>query len=180
MQNRLHWTIAAAGIAATCAFVPGSWAANGAGSLYVAGASGNPTHFDIPIGVATKAEIQGVLASEVGGALPATLTVYVKSSHFGNTVVTATRIGVSSDYTFSFTPPALANGDDFDACATTIVAYHAPGQNSNNDLIDDGIQNGSSGAAAGFRFVDGAGVAIPCVSVGVEAVLWSQVKAAYR
>jgi hypothetical protein len=157
-----------------------AWAAQGAGSLYVAGASGNPTHWDIPIGVPTVAEIRGVLASEVGGTLTPTITVIVKSSHFGNTVLVGTRIGLTSDYSFSYTPPAVAAGDDFDACATTIVAYHENGQNTNNDLIDDGLQNGSSNSAAGFRFVDGAGDPIDCIDVGVDASTWSTVKSRYR
>jgi len=157
-----------------------AWSAIGAGSLYVAGAATTPTHFDIPIGVPTNCEIRGVLASEVGGSLPATLTVYVKSSAIGNTAVTATRIGVTSNYTFSYTPPALANGDDFDACDTTVVAYFEVGQNCNNDLIDDGLQNGSSGAAAGLRFVDALGVPIDCVSLGVESTVWSRVKSLYK
>lgn len=158
---------------------PLAWGTIGAGSLFVAGASHNPTHWDIPIGVPTTAEIRGVLASEVGGSLPATLTVVVKSSVFGNTFLTATQIGTSGDYTFTYTPPAVANGDEFDACGTTIVAYFELGQNSNNDLIDDGMQNGSANAAAGFRFVDAQGDPIPC-TVGVEPRAWSGVKSLYR
>jgi hypothetical protein len=160
---------------------PVAWAAtNGAGSLFVSGAGGNPTHWDIPIGVQTTAEIRGVDPAEVGGSLPATLTVWVKSSQFGNTMLTATRIGLTADYTFTYTPPAVANGDLFDACGTTIVAYYELGLNSNNDLRDDGLQNGSANAASGFRFVDSNGDPIECEEVGVEAAPWSQVKTHYR
>lgn len=157
-----------------------AWAAIGAGSLYVPGATTTPTHFNIPIGVAANCEIRGVLASEVGGSLPATLTVYVKSSQFGNTAVTATRIGATSAYAFTYTPPAVAHGDAFDACATTVVAYFQLGQNSNNDLIDDGSQNASSGAAAGLRFVNALGAPLDCHPVGVESTVWSRVKALYN
>jgi hypothetical protein len=160
---------------------PLAWGAIGAGSLYVASSpSQNPTHWDIPIGVPVVAEIRGVLASEVGGSFPPTITVIVKSSDFGNTFLTATRIGMTADYTFTYTAPAVANGDPFDACNTTIVAYVENGQNSNNDLIDDGQQNGSSNAACGFRFLNAAGQTIPCGPVGVEPRPWSSVKALYR
>jgi len=163
-----------------CALTPGAWAAIAAGSLYVAGATHNPTHWDIPIGVPTTAEIRGVSTSEVGDPLPATISVIVKSSHFGNTIVTATRIGATSDYTFSFTPPAIANGDAFDACATGIVAYQTNGNNSNNDLIDDGLQNGSSNSAAGFRYTNAANEPLPCGVVGVEETPWTGFKSLYR
>jgi hypothetical protein len=157
----------------------GAWAA-GAGSLYVAGATSTPTHWNIEIGVPTVAEIQGVPTSEAGDPLPATIDVFVKSSLFGNTTVTGTRIGMTSDYSFTYTPPAIANGDGFDACSTVIVAYITSGNNSNNDLIDDGLQNGSTDASAGFRFVDANGDPIPCQSVGVESTPWTGFKSLYR
>src|SRR5207342_1168308 len=112
------------------------FAAIGAGSLFVAGETTTPTHWNITVGVPWTIEIRGVLASEVGGSLPPTMTAWVKSSLLGNTAVTATRIGATSNYSFVYTPPT-------EACATTIVAYFSLGQNSNNDLIDDGLQNGS-------------------------------------
>jgi hypothetical protein len=161
------------------ALTPGAWAA-GAGSLFVAGATGNPTHFDIQIGVPTNAEIRGVPTSEAGDPLPATIDVIVKSSQFGNTTVTGTRIGLTNNYSFTYTPPAIANGDEFDACATTIVAYITNGNNSNNDLIDDGLQNGSSNASAGFRFVDANGDPIDCEVLGVEPTPWAGFKSLYR
>jgi hypothetical protein len=153
---------------------PLAWGAQGAGSLFVAGATHNPTHWDIPVGVPTTAEIRGVLASELGGSFPPTITVIVKSSNFGNTSLTATRIGMTADYTFDYTPPADR------ACQTTIVAYVENGQNSNNDLIDDGLQNGSTNSAAGFRFVDANGDTIPCQVLGVDGRPWSAVKSLYR
>lgn len=162
------------------ALTPGAWAANGAGSLYVAGATSNPTHWDIPIGVPTVAEIRGVSTSEVGNPLPATIPVIVKSSDFNNITVTGTRIGLTNDYTFTFTPPATANGDKFDACNTGIVAYQTSGNNSNNDLIDDGLLNGSSSAAAGFRYTNANNEPLPCEFVGVEPAPWTGFKSLYR
>jgi hypothetical protein len=169
----------------TCALVLGivvassALAVNGPGSLYVAGASTTPTHFNIQIGVETCGEIRGV-GSEVGDPLPPTITVIIKSTFFGNTYLVGTQIGATNNYSFCYTPPAVANGDDFDACATTIVAYVTEGQNSNNDLIDDGLQNGSDNTAAGLRFVDANGDPIDCIKVGVERAPWSGVKSLYR
>ena len=157
-----------------------AWGVQGAGSLYVAGASTTPTHWNIPIGVPIKAEIQGVDPAETGGSLPATLTVIVKSSAFGNTYLVGTQIGTSANYTFTYTAPAIANGDEADACGTTIVAYVTEGMNSNNDLIDDGMQNGSTNSASGFRFVDGNGDPIECIKIGVAPAPWSAVKSLYR
>jgi hypothetical protein len=154
-------------------------AVNGPGSLYVAGATHTPTHWNIPIGVQTCAEIRGV-GSEVGNPLPATITVIIKSSEFGNTNVVGTRVGTTSNYSFCWTPPAIENGADFNACGTTIVAYVSNGRNTNNDLIDDGVRNGSSNAAAGLRFVDAAGRQIECINLGVGAAPWSGMKQLYR
>jgi hypothetical protein len=165
-------------VAASLWAASGAQAANGPGSLYVAGASTTPTHWNIPIGVPTNAEIQGV-GSEVGSPLPATITVIVKSTEWGNTYLTATQIGVTNNYAFTYTPPATANGDDFNACGSTIVSYVNEGRNSNNDLIDDGLQNGSSNTTSGFRFYDGAGVPIEC-TVGVTPSTWGGVKTLFQ
>lgn len=151
----------------------------GAGSLVVSGATSTPTHWNIPIGVPTTAQICGVTTAEAGDPLPLTIPVWVKSSYFGNTMLTATWVG-GDCYEFTYTPPALANGDGYDACNTTIVSYVTVGLNSNNDYCDDGLDNGSQNAAAGFRFVDASGVPIDCVPVGVETGPWSQVKGLYR
>jgi hypothetical protein len=152
--------------------------ANGAGSLYVAGATHTPTHWNVVLGSTVTAEIRGVSTSEVGDPLPATLTVYVKSSVFGNTTLTATQIGSSSDYTFTYTPPTTAV-DGYDACGTTIVSYVAVGLNSNNDFLDDDLQNGSVGTACGFRFLDSTGLPVSC-TLGVEPQPWGSVKQLYR
>jgi hypothetical protein len=179
-RNRTKWlscaVAAAALLAGTAAF-----AVNGAGSLIVTGASCTPTHWNIPIGVATTAQICGVTTAEAGSPLPASLTVWVKSSQWGNTQLTATLVDASAGcYEFTYTPPAIANGDDFDACGTTIVAYESLGMNANNDICDDGLDNGSGGSASGFRFLDSSGAPIDCVSVGVDQAPWSQVKGLYR
>jgi hypothetical protein len=174
--NRIRSTCA---LVLAVAFASSAMAANGPGSLFVAGASSTPTHWNIPIGVETCAEIRGV-GTEVGDPLPPTITVIVKSSEFGNTTLVGTRIGVTNDYSFCWTPPATANGDLFDACGTTVVAYVSNGQNTSNDIIDDGVQNASSNAAAGFRFVDGNGDPIECIVLGVDEAPWSGVKTLYR
>lgn len=149
-----------------------SGATIGDASLFVAGANSTPTHFDIPIDVVTTAELRGVSTAEAGSPLPSTLLVWVKSSVLGNTMLTATRIGTTSDYTFDYTPPPLA-------CGTTIVAYIEIGLEANNDLADDGLPNGSGTAAAGFRFTDSTGMPIEC-PVSVSADTWGKVKALYR
>jgi hypothetical protein len=167
-------------VAALLAFANLAWAANGAGSLIVTGANSTPTHWDIPIGVPTTAQICGVTTGEAGNPLPATIPVIVKSSTFGNTNLVGTRVGNTDCYEFTYTPPAVANGDDFDACNTTIVAYLSNGNNSNNDICDDGLDNGSGNAACGFRFVDSAGTPIDCIDLGVEAKPWSGVKRLFQ
>lgn len=168
--------VAIALTATLLSIAPAAQAANGAGSLIVDGASSTPTHWNIQIGVPTTARICGVTTAEAGDPLPATIPVIIKSTTFGNTTVTGTQIGTSDCYEFTYTPPAVANGDDFDACATVIVAYIVNGLNSNNDIIDDGIANGSGTSAAGFRFVDANGDPIDCIELGVQSLPWSGVK----
>ena len=60
------------------------------------------------LGSTVAAEIRGVSTSEVGSPLPATITVIVKSSQWGNTALTATRIGTTNNYAFTYTPPTRA------------------------------------------------------------------------
>jgi hypothetical protein len=182
MTTRMRADIALSALASFLIFAliaPVASAANGAGSLYVAGATNTPTHWNVVLGSTVAAEIRGVSTAEVGSPLPATLTVYVKSSVWGNTTLTATRIGTSSDYAFTYTPPTRAV-DGFDACATTVVAYQSVGLNSNNDYLDDGLKNSTVGAACGFRFVNSNGAPLDCVQVGIEAQPWGAVKQIYR
>jgi hypothetical protein len=178
-QRFRTWSV---GIAVACLLAAGAAVAdNGAGSLIVSGATCTPTHWNIPIGVPTTAQICGVTTGEAGSPLPATITVWVKSTQWGNTMLTATLVdAVAGCYEFTYTPPAVANGDDFDACGTTIVAYVDLGMNANNDICDDGLDNGSGTSASGFRFVDAAGDPLECVTVGVDEVPWGQVKHLYE
>jgi len=104
------------------------------------------------------------------------MKVTIKSSQFRNSFVTGTRIGLTNNYAFTYTPPAIAHGDRFDACNTTIVAYVGENQNASNDLMDDNLLNGSSGSAAGFRFVDGSGHPIDCTVVGTTSSTWGTLK----
>jgi len=151
-------------------------AEHGTGSLFVAGATHTPTHWNIPF-ASTTAEIRGVSTSEVGNPLPPTIVVFVKSSSAGNVQITAVRIGLTNDYTFTYTPTNPGPGGML--CGTTAVAYARPGLNTNNDLLDDGQQNGSSKATCGFRFVDAVGRPLECI-VGVESLPWGLVKTRYR
>jgi hypothetical protein len=179
MRIRLLCKLAGAALAlvallsATAAF-----ADNGAGALVVPGATSTPTHWNIPIGVPTTARICGVTLAEAGDPLPPTLTVWVKSTFMGNTMLVATWVG-GDCYEFVYTPPAYANGD-FDACGTTIVAYMDIGLNANNDIADDGFDNDSQTAASGFRFVDALGAPIECTVLGADEEPWGTVKRLYR
>ena len=148
------------------------WATIGAGVLDVAGANSTPTHFDIPTGAVTTATICGVATGEVGDPLPATITVWVKSSNLGNTELTANLIADTDCYEFSYTPPT-------GACNTTIVAYQDLGLEANNDMADDGVVNGSGTAASGLRFVDEFGNPIEC-TVPIDDVSWGMIKSLYR
>jgi len=174
-RNGVRTIIGVASLAGGLMLAPQVHAANGPGALFVSGATKTPTHWNIPIGVATAAEIRGV-GAEAGSPLAAKITVIIKSTFFGNTSVTATRIGLTNNYAFTYTPPAIANGDGFDACGTTIVAYMNLGQNSTNDLMDDGLLNGSASTAAGFRYTYADGSAVICEGVGTAPATWSTVK----
>ena len=157
-----------------------AWSVTGDASLFVPGATNTPTHFNVQIGVPVVVEIHGVPTQEVGDPLPATLDVWVKSSLFGNTQLVATRIDDTNNYTFTYTPPAIANGDDFNACGTTTVAYKVIGRIANNDYCDDGLRNGTADAGSGLRFVDANGNPLTCQTVGVESTPWGKVKSHYR
>jgi len=173
------WLAALALVGSALFVPPATYAHIGAGPLIVSGANSTPTHWDIPIGVPTTAQICGVTTGETGDPLPATIQVWVKTSFFGNTQLTATQMRSSGCYEFTYTPPARANNDDFDACNTSIVAYISIVHNANNDIADDGIDNGSGNATSGFRFVDWNGVPIDC-PLGVAPAAWSILMELYR
>ena len=143
----------------------------GTGSLFVAGATHTPTHWNVQFGSPIMAEIHGVSSSDVGSPLPPTIVVFVKSSALGNFQLTAARIGATNDYAFTYTPT--------NPCGTTVVAYTRLGLNTNNDMLDDGQQNGSRKAAAGFRFVDANGD-LPDCPLSVEPSSWGLIKVRYR
>src|SRR5262245_15721904 len=105
-------------LVATMGLFGTAWSVTGDASLFVAGVTNTPTHFNVQIGVPVTVEIHGVPTQEVGNPLPATLDVWVKSTLFGNTQLVATRIDDTSNYSFSYTPPSIANGDGFNACGT--------------------------------------------------------------
>lgn len=167
-------------VAAVLGLATAAMAVTGDGSLYVAGATTTPTHWNVQIGVPVVVEIRNIPAQELGGSYPPTIVVWVKSSYFGNTQLVATRIGLTSDYTFTYTPPAKAIGDSFDACGTTIVAYQTLGRNANNDYCDDGMANGSWDAASGLRFVDTNGMPLECMPVPTDPSTWTNVKGLFR
>ena len=167
-------------IAATMALFGTAWSVTGDASLFVAGVTNTPTHFNVQIGVPVTVEIHGVPTHEVGNPLPATIDVWVKSTLFGNTQLVATRIDATSNYSFTYTPPSIANGDGFNACGTTTVAYKTVGRIANNDYCDDGLRNGTFDAGSGLRFVDGSGNPLTCETVGVAPSPWGKVKSYYR
>lgn len=167
-------------VAAVVGLASAVMAVTGDGSLVVPGATNTPTHFNVSIGVPIVCEIRNIPAHELGGSYPATLDVWVKSSYYGNTQYVATRIGLTSNYTFTVTLPAIANGDAFNACGTTIVAYKTLGRNANNDWCDDGVINGSFDAASGLRPVDSFGAPLECTPVPVEPSTWSTVKDLFK
>lgn len=166
--------------AAALGLASAAMAVTGDGSLFVPGATHTPTHWNVQIGVPVVVEVRNIPAHELGGSYPPTIDVWVKSSYFGNTQLVATRIGTTSDYTFTYTPPAIANGDAFDACGTTIVAYKTLGRNANNDYCDDDMANGTWDAASGLRFVDAFGNPLQCLPVPVDQSTWGTVKDLYR
>lgn len=150
-------------------------ATNGPAALWVVAATHTPTHWNIPVAGTTCAELRGVTLEP----LPPVLTVWVKSSEFDNTELIATRIGSTNDYAFCYFPPASGEGV-IGACGTTIVAYGELGHNACNDLIDDGVLNGSAQAAAGFRFLDASSRPVDCTPLAVQSASWGNVKTLYQ
>ena len=121
----------------------------------------NPTHYRVQVGTTITGKIIG--ATDLTGAETCSsggggVDVIVKSSNFGNTTLCGTLSGCPGPAcTITYTYNAPANG-----CDTGVVAYKTNGNNSNNDIIDDGIKNGSACAAAGYAYVDASGGLISC------------------
>src|SRR2546422_39193 len=79
--------------------------------------------------------------------------VIIKSTFFGNQTVCGSLSGcpgAGCTITYTYTAP---NGPSVCACNTSIVAYNTNGNNSNNDIIDDGIKNGTGTQSAGYAYV---------------------------
>lgn len=154
---------AAAAGAAALALAPGASAAAGTpGSLCAnpfvcpgttALVRHNSTHYKLPVGTGGVFAIVG--ATDVS---PGPVDVIVKSSTLGNTTVPGVAApdplhGIT--ITFAYTAPA--NG-----CDTSVVAYVAPGNVTNNDVVDDGLLNGSGTSVGGFAFTNASGTVIAC------------------
>ena len=131
----------------------------------------------IQIGVPTVVAIAHV--TEVGGA---TIPVWVKSSHFGNTMLTATRHSFQ-EYAFAYTPPAVSTGDTFDACGTAIVSY-GNGNEGGYDTMEPCSPSWTCDAyppvPAYLVFVDAFGAERACSQTGVGNASWSLFKKLYR
>src|SRR5262249_10275264 len=146
-------------------------AANAPGALCntpaIAGCAGatdltpfNPTHYGLKVGVTITSKILGatdLTGNETCTGGGAGGDVLLKSSPFGNTTVCGTLSGcpgAACTITFMFTAP---NGPDVCACQTSIVAYGSNGNNANNDIVNDGVHDGTPDSAAGFAFLDSQG-----------------------
>src|SRR5262249_9706227 len=116
----------------------------------------NPTHYAVQIGTTITSKIIGatdLTGTETCSAGGSGVDVIVKSTPLGNTTLCGSLSGCpGAGCTITFTYTAPDNG-----CQTEIVAYLTNGNNTNNDIIDDGILNGSGTAAGGLAFVDGSG-----------------------
>jgi len=105
----------------------------------------NPTHYAVTPGTTVNGEIIGATDVPNQGLV----IVAIKSSDFGNTTVT----GIVFEGTITFRWDVPATG----VCGTTDVAYASLGHVSNNDIIDDGLKNGTGVAQAGYAIVDASG-----------------------
>ena len=136
--------LAGLAVGAVLAFVPAASAAVAPGSLHCPTLSPyNSAHYGLEVGATVTCTIEG--ATDVADG---PVDVFIKSTALGNTTVAGVALG--GVITFSFTAPA--NG-----CDTSVVAYGTNGNVSNNDFIDDGLQNGSGTNAAGFAYLNAQG-----------------------
>lgn len=125
----------------------------------------NPTHYALPVGSMATVAIVGasdLTGTETCNSSPG-VEVIIKSTPLGNTTICGTLSNCPGDnctVTFDYTAPA--NG-----CQTTNVAYKTNGNGATNDVIDDGLLNGSASAAAGLAYVKAAGdnAAVSCAAV---------------
>ena len=122
----------------------------------------NSQHYTVEAGATIISTIVG--ATDLTGSETCTggspgVDVFIKSSFApgGNQTVCGALSncpGANCTITFSYTAP---NGPDVCACMTSIVAYKTTGNNSTNDIIADGVFNGTPTGPAGFGFVDANG-----------------------
>src|SRR5262245_25214688 len=120
----------------------------------------NNQHYTVPAGTTITSTIVG--ATDLTGTETCTgggagVDVFIKGSFAGNQTVCGTLSacpGASCTITFSYTAP---NGPDVCACMTSIVAYKTTGNSSTNDIIADGVFDGTPTGPAGFAFVDANG-----------------------
>jgi hypothetical protein len=138
----------------TDAIAPGSLCNTPAASTQCAGATSlavhNSTHYKLQVGTKVTGKIVGATDIPCSG----TVSVIIKSSTLGNTTV---KGSVNSKCTITFSYTAPKNG-----CDTSIVAYSSNGNNSNNDIIADGVDDGTPSSTGGYAFVDKAGKVISC------------------
>src|SRR5262245_2829237 len=120
----------------------------------------NPTHYALMPGVTITSKIIGatdLVGNETCSSGPAGVDVIIKSSQFGNETVCGSLSscpGAGCTITFTYTAP---NGPNVCACQTSIVAYGSNGNNANNDIVNDGVHDGTPDSAAGFAFLDSQG-----------------------
>src|SRR5262249_25266009 len=136
---------AAAPEVALAAQAPGSLcntpAATGCAGATSLQSNTNDHKYDLQPGVTVTSKIIGatdLTGNETCSSGPAGVDVIIKSSVFGNTTVCGSLSncpGAACTITFDFTGP---NGPDVCACQTVVVAYGSSGNNSNDDIIDDG------------------------------------------
>jgi hypothetical protein len=154
----------------------------GAGTLVVAEAPyTHGSDLALQIGVPYVVWILGVWPTELGNSAPATIPVWVKSSHFGNTIHTAARVGLW-DYEFTYTPPAISAGYEFDACGAAIVSY-GNGQEGGYDARAICIPSWvctPTCCAALLWFADASGAERACPPTAVEDASWSLIRKLYR
>jgi len=116
----------------------------------------NDQHYDTHPGDSLIGKIihaSDLLGTEHCTSGPAGVDVFVKSTDFGNITLCGSLSscpGANCTITFSWTVP---NGPTICPCNTSIVAYKDTGNNSNNDIIDDGVINGGNNPA-GYAFLD--------------------------
>src|SRR5262249_22585259 len=120
----------------------------------------NSQHYTVAAGATITSTIVGatdLTGSETCTGGGAGVDVFIKGAFAGNEVVCGTLSacpGPDCTITFSYTAP---NGPDVCVCKTSIVAYKTSGNNSTNDIIADGVFNGTPTGPAGFGFVDAGG-----------------------